>query len=264
MPTGTTAKPISLLPREHGAYAQLGVSLLAALALVPLAPRAWAQALATVLVFLASEPLLLLTGRRGEEARLRGGPAARVRAVLLMGLLLPAFAVAWLGASPTLWATALPAVLPALGLLALFLRRREHTLPGELLAALAFSFTALPVARLGDAAPGKAWALAFVLAALHGVGTVLVRGILWSMKANGARWPRLLAPLLALVLAAVALALPLPWWAAMTALPLLLASLRVAAVLPSPKDFRILGWILTAASLLGAVIALLALATSPS
>ncbi|MDP2875112.1 MAG: YwiC-like family protein, partial [Holophaga sp.] len=58
-------KPISMMPREHGAYAQLGVSLLASLFLVPASPRAWGQALATTLVFLASEPLLVLMGRRG-------------------------------------------------------------------------------------------------------------------------------------------------------------------------------------------------------
>src|SRR5512138_859153 len=50
MATGANPKHLSLMPREHGAYAQLGISLAMALALVPSSPRSWGQALATVLV----------------------------------------------------------------------------------------------------------------------------------------------------------------------------------------------------------------------
>ena len=253
MANGTVPKSISFMPREHGAYAQLGISLLAALALVPLSGRAWAQGLATALVFLASEPFLVLQGRRGEATRIQGGREARRRIWIYCALILLALALAWQGATLRQGLSLLPGLVLGVLLLGLFLARREHSALGELLAAVAFALAALPVAFLGGIPPAKAVTLALGLAALNGLGTTLVRAFLVSQRHATARGTQVLPVLLGLGLTFGTLASPLPRLMAMAALPLTMASLWVMAAPPSPKQLRTLGWVLTAGSGLGAL-----------
>jgi len=254
MTNATTHKPISLMPREHGAYAQLGVSLLAALAMVPQSGKAWAQAFATVLVFLASEPLLVLQGRRGEAARTRAvGPANR-RILICLALLLPALLLAWRGAARHQGWAALPGLLLGAGLLGLFLARREHSAAGELLAAAAFSCAALPVLTLGGLAPTRALLVTLGLVALHSLGTAMVRSFLWSLKAEPAWMPRALPVLLGLGLIAGLRASALPRALALAPVPLTLAAVWMLVRPPSPRNLRSVGWLLTAGSALGALV----------
>lgn len=254
MASAATPKPISLLPREHGAYAQLGIALAAGLALAPASPRAWTQALATALVFLASEPFLVMTGRRGEAARQQGALPARHRLSEYALFLLPALAWAWHGASVRQALSILPGSAFGLGLLALFLAKREHSMPGELLAAAAFAFTSLPVGVLGGAAPSKAMALALGLAVLNGLGTILVRGFLGSLKRGGSRILQALPVLLGLALSASAIVAHLPWLLALAPIPLTAAALWVVLTPPSPRELRRVGWVLAGASALGALL----------
>ena len=264
MPNVSQPKAISLLPREHGAYAQLGVALAAGLALVAASPRAWAQALATALAFLASEPFLVLWGRRGEVAKRQGFRAAGRRLALCLALLLPALGLAWAGAAQQQIISVLPGLGFGLALLGLFLVRREHSLPGELLAAGAFSFAALPVAILGGANQNRAWVLALGLTALHGLGTTLVRGVLSSLKQGSARAPRGVAVFLGLALIGGVLAAPLPKILAWAPVPLAATALWVFAAPPFPRNLRTVGWILTLGSALGALVLLIGLHGFPA
>ena len=161
----------SLWPREHGAYAQLGIALGAALALAP-AARGLGQAVCTAALFLASEPLLVLLGRRGE---LGAGVAAQARRRL--GCLVGAAALSgtwtWIGRPIALLGSLLPVTVLGLGLFGLFLGRRERTPGGEALAALTFAGAALPVAVAGGATPRNAVALTLLLAAVFFLGTLL-------------------------------------------------------------------------------------------
>lgn len=254
MANGTNPKPISLLPREHGAYAQLGIALAAALLLVPSSGRAWAQALATVAAFLLSEPLLLLLGRRGEKARLQAAVGARLRIALWGAALLVALGLAWSGSTLRLGLSVLPGSLLGALLLGLFLLRREHNTLGELLAAGTFASAALPVAALGGSPLPKALALTLGLAGLHGLGTFLVRAFLASFKPGFPRWVRLLPALLGLLASAALLGSDWPRALALVPLPLSLLGLWLSAAAPSPRDLRSIGWRLTVASALGAVL----------
>ena len=64
-----SASPARLHPKEHGAYAILGVPLVTALLIVGLTPVTALLSIATVAGFLAHEPLLILIGVRGRLAR---------------------------------------------------------------------------------------------------------------------------------------------------------------------------------------------------
>ena len=253
MANGTAPKSISFMPREHGAYAQLGISLLAALALVPLSGRAWAQGLGTVLVFLASEPFLVLQGRRGEAARIQGAREARCRIWMYCTLILLTLGLAWQGTPLHQGLSVLPGLVLGLFLLGLFLARREHSALGELLAAGAFALAALPVAILGGIPPGKAITMALGLAALNGLGTTLVRAFLVSQRHPTTRGAQVLPILLGLGLTLGTLASPLPRLMAVAAVPLTVVALWVMATPPSPKQLRTLGWVLTVGSGLGAL-----------
>lgn len=65
-----------LYPKEHGAYAILGVPLATALFIVGLMPVTVLLSIATITAFLAHEPLLILAGGRGTRVR-DAAPQAR-------------------------------------------------------------------------------------------------------------------------------------------------------------------------------------------
>ncbi|MDP2877112.1 MAG: hypothetical protein Q8O00_13070, partial [Holophaga sp.] len=192
-------------------------------------------------------------GRRGEIAQKQGSPAAIRRLLLCVVLLSPALGLAWIGATLHQAQALIPAVVFGAGIFGLFLAGREHSAAGELLAAAAFSLSALPVAVLGGISTEKALTLALGLMALHALGTTLVRGFLASLMQGKIRGPKILPVLLGLALSVGVLVSPLPWLLALAPVPLTLAALWVLWRPPSPRDLRTVGWVLTAGSLVGAL-----------
>ena len=241
----------SLVPREHGAWGQLAMPLLAALAIGGPKPGALLLAAAVVLAFVAHEPLLVLLGQRGRRAAEQDGARAR-RWIVLLALAAAATGAGALALAPgeTRPAVLLPAALAALvGLLVW--RGLETTTAGEIVVAAALSSAGFAVARVGGATLEAAsaalatWVLAFAAATLA-VQVVLVRS-----RSRGERDPgRLHAALAALLgLAAfglVAAGLPaVVGWA--TAPPVLL-SIAVCLGRFSPRRLRQLGWAIVAST----------------
>ena len=70
-------RPRSLLPQEHGAWGQLAMPILSALALGAPSAAALLLTAATVLAFLAHEPWLVVLGHRGMRAKAED-PAMRL------------------------------------------------------------------------------------------------------------------------------------------------------------------------------------------
>ena len=245
-------KSVSLLPREHGAYAQLGISLAVGVALVAGSVRAWGQVVAAGLVFLASEPLLVLLGRRGEGAKRLGAQGARRRLGIYALVLLPALVLAWGGATVREVLSVVPALAFGLGLLALFLIQREHSTLGELSAAAAFASSSLPVAVLGELPTRKTLVLVLGLAALNGLGTILVRCYLASQRRERS-WVRIIPVLLGAALTAAAWVWGLPRILAFVPLPLTMAALWVLVAPPAPRHLRRVGWLLASGTALGAL-----------
>jgi hypothetical protein len=253
----------SLWPREHGAYAQLGVSLAAALGLAPvLAPapasgslsKALAQALLTVLLFLASEPLLVLLGRRGPNP----APGAGRRLALLCGLAAAAGAAAWARPEPGQAASLVPALVLGTGLFGLFLAKRERTAAGELVGALSFAAAALPVAVAGGAGPARAAQLAILLGAMLSLAMAAVHAHLAALRA-GHGGPRLAAALLAVAVTAAASWAGgswLPRHAFTVFLPMTLAALGIWWFPPAPRRLKAVGWLAAGCALAGAALAL--------
>jgi len=91
--------PVRLHPKEHGAYAILGVPLLVALILGGLNTVAIFTSLATIAGFVANEPLMVMSGRRGERARLATPSALHTLKFLLLTTLTAGTAAFWLGSA---------------------------------------------------------------------------------------------------------------------------------------------------------------------
>jgi len=243
----------SLWPREHGAYAQLGIALGAGFALAP-GLRSLGQAVFTAALFLASEPLLVLLGRRGEAAP---GVAGRARGRLgCLATLAGLFGTAsWIGLPVMRLGSMVPSAVLGAGLFGLFLARRERTPGGEALAALTFAGAALPVAMAGGGATRSAVSLALLLAVVFTLGTALVHGHLIALRRRGAQAPRLAAFLLGGALSAGAWVLVqragLPRLAGLAPLPMTLAGLAIWLFPPAPWRLKAVGWTAAGCALAG-------------
>jgi hypothetical protein len=243
---------MSLWPREHGAYAQLGFPLLTGLLYSGGHPGAVAFAVAAVALFLAHEPLAVLMGTRG--VRLRDalvGPARR-RLWALAGVAGVSLVVAvWLAPGRAWQGALVPGVL-GLGLIPLFFTHRIKTLAGETVVAAALSASVLPLALSGPTTWGEAWVAAAVWfgAALPAIASV--HAVKASHKGRPrARWLVPAAPGLAVLAGAAGIAAALVWpfpaVRALAVLPPASAVLGVAVIRPHPRHLKRIGWAMVAA-----------------
>lgn len=245
-----------LLPREHGAYAELGFPLLTGLVLGSPSPAAWLFVAAALLFFFANEPLVILAGARGRRLQSELAAPARAR-LLLLGTLgvLCGLAALWLAPEAARRLALVPALLAA-GLAPVVLSKNLKTLPGELIAAGAFSSMVLPVAAAGGVAGVALWGPAFLWFVTTIVATLSVHAIKsrvtgaspWVVP--GATWSARFALLVAL---AVVAWLP-PWRAVALAACLPLAAVVLVNRLAlSPKKLKQVGWALVVANSLALV-----------
>ena len=199
-----------MLPHEHGAWGQLAMPLLTALAITRAHAAPALLTAAVVLAFVAHEPLLVLLGQRGRRAREEDGARAR-RWLAVLAVLAVATGLAGVSLAPTAarLALVLPAALAAL-VGVLVARKLEKTVTGEIAVASALASAGYAVALAGDAphraalAALLAWVLAFAAATLA-VQVILVR-VRSKGVADPGRRHAALAALLGLAAAALSLA----------------------------------------------------------
>lgn len=246
-----------MLPHEHGAWGQLAMPLLTALAIGRPGVAPTALAAAVVLAFIAHEPLLVLLGQRGRRVAEEEAPRARRWLAVTGGLAVLSGAVGIvLAPAAARVALALPAGLAVVVALLVW-RRLEKTTLGEIVVAAALSSAGWAVALAARApsedalAAALAWILAFAAATL-GVRVILLRA-----RSKGAHDPGKLHAVLAAALAGVAVLLSaagLPAALAWATLPTALLSIFVCLARFSPKRLRPLGWAIVGSSALTLVI----------
>ncbi len=253
-----TPPPRTLVPQEHGAYGQLIMPLLTALAIGRPGIASLALTAATVLVFVAHEPLLVVVGQRGRRAHQQDGARAARRLAWLGGFALACGALGIALAPPAArWAALLPPLLGA-AVAVLVVKKLEKTAAGEVLVATALSSCGLSVALAGGAPVSWAlatwitWILAFASATLA-VQVVLVRA-----RSKGERDPGPLAAAATVAIVALALGLArraaLPWAAALALAPVAAMSLALSLFHVSPRRLRQIGWAMVGASILTMVV----------
>lgn len=187
------------LPREHGAYAQLGFPLATGLLLAfPPALSAVLLALAAILFFLANEPVSIVLGIRGARLKRQEGEEAKGRGRVLLGAAAVSgiwgFALGW----PTIWPEILIPSLLAVSLIPLVLSRNQKTIPGELLVVSIFSSLVLPLAVASGSDPLRAGLAAGVWWISFALGTLEVHAIKARVKTTArSQWTRLASPVAA-------------------------------------------------------------------
>jgi len=262
----------SLLPREHGAYAQLAIPLLAAcLQRVPTIAMIL-LGLAACLAFCAYEPFLVMLGHRGPRRRERDGARARVRLAALAGGAV-AFGVTglWLAPSGTLAVAALVAA-PIAVVIVCGCVRATHTVAGELIAAIALTGASAVVMVAGGAASSTAlaawlaWSLGFGSSVLA-VHRVIARHKRTSSPVDPTAGPaaraagRDRALALALVAAlAACLGLVSRCGSLAIAVPLVGLAAALAIAPPSARRLRAIGIAIVAAGVASAAVELTGMA----
>ncbi|MEZ5951774.1 MAG: YwiC-like family protein [Planctomycetaceae bacterium] len=246
---GSHALPIvsaRLSPREHGAYAILGVPLVTALCIVGLTPVTVLLSIATSAAFLAHEPFLLLAGVRGPRARAAASQAGRI----LFGRLVMAFvcggAAFWI-ANSVARVGMIACLLFAFMEYAVSATGNSRTLAAQILALAGLALPSAVVLAAGGIDAGVAGQ--FLLIWLFGrvATTVSVRAVIAQHKASTSSWALVTCDLLILVagcICTVGFAFGDHLWLA--TLPMLLAALVLRVRLPHPKHLKQIGWSLLA------------------
>jgi hypothetical protein len=156
-----------MLPREHGAYFQLAIPLVAAGFSHRPGIAGAAIMVASCLAFLAHEPLLILAGARGARPRAIEGGRARVRFAWLATGALVLGALGLVLAPVPVFFVAAPAAVASAVVIVTVARHIEHTLAGELIAAIALTGASSVVLAASGTAVGEAlrwwlgWAIGF-------------------------------------------------------------------------------------------------------
>jgi hypothetical protein len=253
-----------LLPREHGAYAQVVFPLVTALALGNGGAAQFYWAAAAIAVFVAHEPLLILAGERGRRSHADLGVQAQKLAGGLSVLAVAAGLLGWWYAPPNArWAVTLPFGLGII-LLALIIRHREKTLTGELLVSLTFSTVLVPVALAGAVSLAAALTASAVWSAIFAMGTLMVRAVIANVKkAAHHRWFAYASNSLSLAVIAVAVLMlvtdAVPALAGAALLPAALITFACGFLGVHPRHLRTLGWSLVASNVIALVALVVAL-----
>ena len=241
-----------LIPREHGAYGQLGFPMFAAAAAGGGSATAWLLVVAFAAAFVAHEPLLVLLRQRGARARRElGRDAARTLAWVGTLALLAAVAGVVLMPPPSRWTVLVPAAF-AIATLPLIVQQTQKTLLGEMHVALALASCALPVGSAAGLRQQEAAACWFVMTLGFWAATFAVHATIALQRRERAGTLRLAAvaaaiasPLVAILIAERFLVSALLWAAT---LPLSLAAVAIAIRPPHARHLRRVGWALIAAS----------------
>jgi YwiC-like protein len=238
----------SLLPKEHGAYAQVGLPLLAALASG--VPTLGAALLATSVAsaFVAHEPARVLLGHRGSRARREDANRAKNRLIALVGCAVSAGSVG-LFVAPNAW-RALPLVMPSvIAATVVAAKNIDRSLYGELIAAVALPGLSVPVALacgvpIAEALGAwSAWVFAFAMS------TFAVRALTAKSPAE-----RATTPWLVFGFAAIAIIGALAGWTiAMCLAPIIIVAVTIVVVRPGLRHMRRIGWSFAAAVTMTAV-----------
>jgi hypothetical protein len=235
---GTKRRP--LIPREHGAYGQLILPLVAALAMGRPTLASICMVVAAFAAFFAHEPLLVLLGKRGTRAKREQRGRAIRNGLGWMGVALASgMGGLWLGGEPVIRASLVPLGF-ALAMTPVILRGYEKTLVGEIGAAAALTAAAIPVAVAVGLTLDRAllvwaaWVIAFT------TSTSAVRWVISAHKGQRAHDGLVTA----FIATSAAAALTTQSWIFLAASPYLLASWILIARPPSTRHIRRVGWTL--------------------
>jgi hypothetical protein len=262
-PQGAMATERRMIPREHGAYAELLFPIVAVFLGGLPTTSTWLLAIGAIAAFLANEPLLVLVGQRGTRTKRQDGDRAS-RALLIFAMFAFAAGIAGFVLAPR--AAQFTVLLPLLGggtLIMLALQGLERSMFGEALAAATLSSVAVPLGLSARLSVTAALALALIWAVNALLGTAVVRLTVSQTKAKTQTQLRAAgvkrAALVGVCLGVIAIGLAAPFgsrvglWVLAAAVPAAFTVLVLAALRPTARRLRLMGWSLVAANLVSLI-----------
>ena len=248
-----------MVPREHGAYAELLFPIVTVFIGGSPTTSTWLLAIGAIAAFLANEPLLVLFGQRGTRTKREESDRAK-RALLIFALVALGTGVAGLVLAPMVvqYAVGVPLVLGA-GLVMLAIQGLERSMVGEGLAAATLSSIAIPLGLSAGLDLTSTLAVALIWLVTSLLGAAVVRLTVARTKAKTdeelarVRFKRALLVLVSVAVIAVGVAAPygsrVSLWVLAAAVPVAVVVLVMAALQPTARRLRLIGWSLVAANL---------------
>lgn len=251
----------SLLPREHGVYAEVLFPIVTALVIGPASLGGVCFALAIIAAFLVHEPVLVLLGRRGGRVKREMSAQAR-RQLIVLALIAALSGLIGLWHATNAVRIAFIVLVPiAVPLAFLVVTKQEKTFFGESLVGFVLSVASIPIAMAGGASVHVAGAIALVWTVVFVASTATVHAILARTKQR-TNVPAFVVGASALLVAGVATAGNLSggpmWLLALIPAPLI-AFGAIVSRMPI-KRLRTLGWWLVFGNVATAVLMVLTLA----
>ncbi|MBI1313039.1 hypothetical protein GC176_17250 [bacterium] len=237
-------RPVSsadLRPKEHGAYAILGVPLVTALIITGFHSTGVLIAVAAAAGFFAHEPLMILIGQRGRRARSDTPQATRILLTRLMIALACGVLAFGQGSAAVRYWLAASLIVAAIEFVLLTVGR-SRALITQLVGIAGLTLPAAAVVAVGNS---QTTALQFWLIWVIGrmATTTAVRAAVAHHRQSTARralWG--CDSLLALTFAAAGSGLTFGSPAWLVGLPLLIAAAALRLATPHPKHLKRVGW----------------------
>jgi len=248
-----------MVPREHGAYAELLFPIVSVLLGGAPTTSTWLLAIGAVGAFLANEPLLVLFGQRGTRMQREESDRAK-RALLVFSLVALGAGIAGLVLAPTqVQYTIVVPLLLGVTLVMLAIQGLERSMFGEGLAAATLSSIAIPLGLSAGLGRTVTLSVAILWLTTSLLGTAAVRLTVARTKAKTdedlrrvafQRGILILVSSLAIIVGVVGLSGSRDGLSILAAaMPVALVVLAVAALRPTARRLRLMGWSLVAANL---------------
>jgi hypothetical protein len=249
-----------MIPREHGAYAELLFPMVTVFLGGAPTMSTFLLAVGTIAAFLANEPLLILVGERGTRLQRTESGRAK-RALLVFAMFAVGAGVAGIMSAPP--SARVAVVVPMLlggGVFLLAVQGLERSMFGEALAAAALSSVAIPLGLSAGLNAVESFAVAFIWAVTALLGTSIVRLTVARTKAKTDQEKAAVAfkrgLLIVVCLAVIGIGCAAPFaervdlWVLAAAVPVAVVVLVMALFRPTARRLRLMGWSLVGASLL--------------
>jgi hypothetical protein len=235
-----TPSAAKLQPKEHGAYAILGVPLVTALVISGFSFAGICVAIAAVAGFLAHEPLLVVWGHRGMRAK-NATPGAMRRLLTLLTITIGSGSVALL-----LGTTSMVTALFGCGMLAassfvLAMRGQHRTFGGQLWGVIGLSVPCVPILLSGEVPLAQTLEIWLTWLIGFAATTIAVRAVIAAQKRCSTSL--YLVSVLGLSVIVAMLATIQHSWV-IAALPMLVISVYLVLQPPPAKQLKRVGWTL--------------------
>ncbi len=263
------AREHKMIPREHGAYAELLFPMAAVFLGGTPTTSSWLLAIAAIACFIMNEPLLVMFGQRGARTqREQGGRARRALILLMLVAIAAGIPGLWLAPPQAQYAIVLPLLL-GVGVIMMAIEGLERSGMGETMAAATLSSIALPLGLASGLSVPSSIAVVAIWLVASLLGTSVVRFTVAGTRAKTDEelrrvWvTRVLLIFACVVVIGIGAAAPFAprgsLWILTAALPIAIVVAVIAMARPSARNLRSIGWGLVLANfctLIGVVAAL--------